>query len=175
MSLFEQDIKEANMNQFIEVASISIPENEEIETSLQEDNVATVSFSGHIDGGNQMKIRVYTNEGQNIPHFHIENDKGFSCCVMIYECNYFIHSWHQNTLIKKQAKELDKTLRRNYKSESITIWQKIVEVWNSGLVNNPKVIPDASAQPDYTQLSSISLPKENDDQQDQASNKKKYL
>ena len=162
MSLFGNVLEEMNRNQYKTILSIQLP-NEDME-SVQEDKILSTKLSGHITGGNFVNINVYTNEGKNIPHFHIENDKGFSCCVRIYECNYFVHSWHQNTLNKKQAKEIDRLLRQRCKTESITVWQKIVQVWNGSSVNKVSdVLPDASEQPDYTQLGSMSLPKQEED------------
>ncbi len=168
MSLFGNYIEDAFKKSIGEIIVDNVFwfENE----TLNEDLIVKNNLPGHIDGGNIVKIEVYTNEGENIPHFHIENDK-FSCCVEIFKCAYFVHSWHTDTLNNSQAKRINKIMKSKYTNIGnvpISVWQKCVMVWNrypkdlgynpnatdeENLINMSKYqLPDASQQPDYSKL-----------------------
>lgn len=73
-----------------------------------------------------MKIYVYDNEGQNIPHFHIRINDLPDACLKILEAKWFDHGKNTGVLYRKQLKELYNWLcENNYK-----YWKEIIIEWN---------------------------------------------
>lgn len=110
--------------------------------------VRNVDFGGKVK---RKHICVYTNEGENIPHIHIEsNSRGgvkFSCCVKLLSAEYFKHGTHLDELNNKQTKILDKVMRSRYSVDK-TVWEQCVDVWKAHFETNIDIIK----QPDYTLL-----------------------
>lgn len=109
----------------------------------------------------KVAIIVYGDEGP-VPHFHIES-KDFNCCVCIFNNKYFDHGIHQDTLNRKQLKELDSFMRNKCSlEEKITNWEAVKILWvasnvtgnsNFGITLRYKLIYKyKNKQPDYTKL-----------------------
>lgn len=98
------------------------------------------------------EIWIYTNDAGNKPHFHIINEQtGFSCCVCILECDYFIHEGKEDTLNHKLKKSLVYFLNKKRKT-GLTNWAFLCESWDA---NNSKMeLPDDIYwnMPDYMNL-----------------------
>lgn len=168
MSLFGSYIQESSEENIVEVIMSEIPLLDD--EFITEDMIVRDNLPGHIKGTNTVKIEVYTNEGDNVPHFHIENGQGFSCCPKLYSAEYFDHGWHTDMLNKKQSKFIDRLLRKSFGKDR-TVWQECVRVWckypqnlgydpratdEENAINMAKYpLPPASSQPDYTTLNSI--------------------
>jgi len=73
-----------------------------------------------------MKIYVYDNEGQNIPHFHIRINDLPDTCLKILEAKWFDHGKNTGFLYRKQLKELYNWLCKN----SYKHWKEIIIEWN---------------------------------------------
>ncbi|MBR6289434.1 MAG: hypothetical protein IKR19_08865 [Acholeplasmatales bacterium] len=164
MSLFGNYIDES-YNKVL-IGTFPWPEDE----ALNEDLISSGNLPGHIDGGNNVKIEIYTNEGENVPHFHIEGKK-FSCCVRLYSCGYFPHGTHTDILNNVQARYINKIMQQKYTKigeKTITNWQQCDIVWNRyphNLGYDPSAtkeenennmakyhVKDADEQPDYSNL-----------------------
>lgn len=123
-------------------------ESSNIAKSVRETYMGSTEFGKKIG---TCRVFVYNNEGP-IPHFHIENNNGFKCCVMLFDNRYFSHGSKTDTLSNKQCKLLDEWL--SSKSilpffNNITNWETLVAYWVSE--QNPmKLIPKNPIKPDYT-------------------------
>lgn len=102
---------------------------------------------------NLIKISVYDNEGEYIPHFHFKSEKKnkLDGCVEICSRRYFIHGKHTSTLDNKACKSLNKWLKNQYKDKTYTIWQFIVATWNKNK-NKIRISDNNNRQPDYSKL-----------------------
>lgn len=82
----------------------------------------------------ECKVDVYSGEGQ-VPHFHItrkdsKKKKNLSCCIKIFEPDYFVHGVHKGTLTNEQIKTLDSWLRSPHRNDvSRTNWEVIRDLW----------------------------------------------
>lgn len=88
--------------------------------------------------GRECKISVYNNEGDRIPHFHLETvgsvnkKQKLDCCICINEPRYFIHGKHTDTLTDSEAEELYNILKGKsdidgFKDKSV--WDMIKASW----------------------------------------------
>lgn len=102
----------------------------------------------------ELKIEVYSGEG-DLPHFHLFNsDKTFESCICIYSANYFPHGGkYKDKLSKGQCELLNKYLKMpNKRLPNISVWEAIVFAWETSngdkcrFPNNKKV----KVQPDYS-------------------------
>ena len=109
----------------------------------------------------KVAINVYAGEGP-VPHFHIEGND-FSCCVCIFDNRYFDHGTHQDTLNRKQLKELDSFMREISKNDPYrTNWELCKLLWEVNNVSDNSNIgivlrynleyKHKTKQPDYTKL-----------------------
>ena len=100
------------------------------------------------------EIWIYNREGDGIPHFHIVNDQtGFSCCVCILECKYFIHTGKEDTLNTKLKKSLVAFLNKPHrKLPNYTNWQYLCACWDDN--NSSYELPNEAYQnmPNYLNL-----------------------
>ncbi len=121
--------------------------------SLNETNVGTKSsfpqFKNSFSG--KCTIEIYSSEGENIPHFHIEVvDGSFSCCICIFENRFFTHGKHKDVLVRKDWKTLDDWMRKTSgKDKSKNNWEYMATVWDSIYGQNNY---DTIDQPDYTTI-----------------------
>jgi hypothetical protein len=74
-------------------------------------------------------IKVKGNEGY-IPHIHIENRRGFECCICLLQCLYFTHKEKESKLDADQKVIFDTFMRSpNSKDDSLTNWQYALNLW----------------------------------------------
>ena len=85
---------------------------------------------------NPLKIKdlsmviVHSNEGDNIPHFHIKRSGKHDCCIMLNEDRYFNHGNNDSVLNSKETKELDKWLRKINTARHMSNFQSLCDIWN---------------------------------------------
>lgn len=120
---------------------------------IMEDFIGDVPLSGKKGkGDNFLKISVYNDEGDYIPHFHFKSDKlNLDGCVEICSRRYFIHGKHTSTLNNKECKRLNKWLMNESKNKKYTNWELIVITWNNH-GNKIRINSNNSSQPDYSKL-----------------------
>lgn len=114
--------------------------------------MARVGFLGNLE------IYVNTNDGGNIPHFHIrlqdDWDK-FHSCIKITCAEYFPHEGKEDTLNAKQRKDLWRFMTgpvtlTKYKDKFSSNWELVCFLWD--LNNSAVAIPEGIKCPDYRQL-----------------------
>ena len=106
---------------------------------------------------NKIEIFVNTDDGWNIPHFHVW--KKTSCrnhewetCIKFDSPEYFLHGKYSDKISTKIAKEIDFALRSVDLSDRFkrTFWEIAIDEWNRN--NSSKDLPLELEQPDYTKL-----------------------
>ena len=98
------------------------------------------------------EIWIYTNDPGNKPHFHVVNDQtGFSSCILICECGYFKHEGKTDELNRRLKKSLVHFLETTRKRGG-TNWEFLCECWDAN--NSDMEIPDEvyDNMPDYMNL-----------------------
>ena len=101
----------------------------------------------------ELVIYIWTNDGGNIPHFHIV-DKAtmgneFHTCVKIMSAEYFHHTGKEDVLNSKQKKTLMKFFTMSDKWGD-NYWDIVLQEWNR---NSSKIEVDRNLPtPDYTKL-----------------------
>lgn len=103
------------------------------------------------------EIIVFSNEGGNIPHFHIRdvntNGSNFHTCVRLDKPEYFHHTGKEDILNSKQKKELVRFLESNSKVKrfsTFTNWEVLLTLWN---MNNSTVeLDEDMSMPNYLDL-----------------------
>ena len=101
----------------------------------------------------ELVIYIWTNDGGNIPHFHIV-DKAtmgneFHTCVKIMSAEYFHHTGKEDVLNSKQKKALMKFFTMSDKWGD-NYWDIVLQEWNR---NSSKIEVDRNLPtPDYTKL-----------------------
>lgn len=82
----------------------------------------------------ECKVDIYGKEGP-IPHFHITHEdkkkkKSLSCCIKIFEPEYFVHGTHKGVLSNEQIKILDSWLQSPHRLDiSRCNWEVIRDLW----------------------------------------------
>lgn len=108
---------------------------------------------------NPLKIKdlsmviVHSNEGDNIPHFHIKRNGKHDCCIMFNEDRYFNHGVNNSTLTSKEVKELDNWLRKPNANNkfNLTNFQVLCDLWNDA---SHVVDADSDRLFDYSNIAS---------------------
>lgn len=128
---------------------------------LMEVNVTTASLMPYIKDIGKCFIEVFSDEGNNIPHFHIRNEAEvnngsekdrFHTCLYIFDNRYFTHKGKMDTFKKKQMEELNDWLKKpNKRYGKITNWEAIRKIWID-LYDNGKYANYSGTQPDYTTI-----------------------
>ena len=101
----------------------------------------------------ELVIYIWTNDGGNIPHFHIV-DKAtmgneFHTCVKIMSAEYFHHTGKEDVLNSKQKKTLMNFFTMSDKWGD-NYWVIVLQEWNR---NSSKIEVDRNLPtPDYTKL-----------------------
>ena len=101
----------------------------------------------------ELVIYIWTNDGGNIPHFHIV-DKAtmgneFHTCVKIMSAEYFHHTGKEDVLNSKQKKALMKFFTMSDKWGD-NYWDIVLQEWNR---NSSKIEVDRNLPtPNYTKL-----------------------
>ena len=101
----------------------------------------------------ELVIYIWTNDGGNIPHFHIV-DKAtmgneFHTCIKIMSAEYFHHTGKEDVLNSKQKKTLMKFFTMSDKWGD-NYWDIVLQEWNR---NSSKIEVDRNlSTPDYTKL-----------------------
>ena len=101
----------------------------------------------------ELVIYIWTNDGGNIPHFHIV-DKAtmgneFHTCIKIMSAEYFHHTGKEDVLNSKQKKTLMKFFTMSDKWGD-NYWDIVLQEWNR---NSSKIEVDRNfPTPDYTKL-----------------------
>ena len=110
--------------------------------------------------GDESNLEVYVNtdDGGNIPHFHIRDTNDWSkfhSCIRLDEAEYFLHEGKEATLNSKQRKLLQQFMTSSvtnsrYKSKFENNWELACFLWD---INNSNEETDEFVkQPDYTKL-----------------------
>lgn len=96
-------------------------------------------------------VIVHTNEGDNVPHFHIKRDGKHDCCIMLNEDKYFNHGSNDSLLSTKEAKELNNWLHKsNSEKSNETNFQVLGKMWNA--TTNVKFPVDIDRNFDYANI-----------------------
>lgn len=110
---------------------------------------------GYVDS---YEIYVNTNDGGEIPHFHMRDPNDWSkfhTCVLITKAEYFLHEGKEDVLNSKQRKALQKFMEspvanKKYSSKFANNWELVCFLWE--LNNSDVIIPDGAVMPDYRKL-----------------------
>ncbi len=121
----------------------------------EKQNIYGMARAGYIDN---LEIYVNTNDGGNIPHFHIRNTKEwnkFHTCIKIETAEYFHHTGKEDILNSKQRKELANFMKSNvqidrYRNNFTNNYELICFLWD--INNSTAMIDDNTVMPDYTKL-----------------------
>lgn len=90
---------------------------------------------------NILSIIVHSNEGDDIPHFHIKRDGVHDCCIMLNHNQYFSHSANNSILSGKEEKELDEWLRLPNKTKlGKSNFRVLCDMWNDAIANRKKAL-----------------------------------
>lgn len=115
-------------------------------------NLCEMAKVGEFNKEGKFIVFIMTDDGGNIPHFHIwdystRGDK-FSTCICITEPKYFHHPGKMDILNSKQLKALVKLLKGPSINKRYTSsWEYLVSMWND---NNSKIyVPEDIEMPDY--------------------------
>lgn len=121
------------------------------ENHLQSNMLLEMAKVGPLN--DELVIYIWTNDGGNIPHFHIV-DKAtmgneFHTCVKIMSAEYFHHTGKEDMLNSKQKKALMKFFTMSDKWGD-NYWDIVLQEWNR---NSSKIEVDRNLPtPDYTKL-----------------------
>lgn len=101
----------------------------------------------------KLEIYVNTNDGGDIPHFHIRDvsSRGneFHTCIQIKENKYFHHTGKEDVLNSKERKQLNDFLQSNDKYGELN-WKVLIKEWNR---NNSNMEVDINTpQPNYNTI-----------------------
>ena len=121
------------------------------------DNQSLVNEMARVgDFNTALEVYVRTDEGGNVPHFHIRDKrsrgKAFHTCVQIRRPAYFRHDGKEGVLNPTQRMELVEFLKSKPTSTKrfSTYWEAILTLWNlSGAVI---VVDEDQPMPDYANL-----------------------
>ena len=119
------------------------------ENHLQSNMLLEMAKVGPLN--DELVIYIWTNDGGNIPHFHIV-DKAtmgneFHTCVKIMSAEYFHHTGKEDMLNSKQKKALMKFFTMSDKWGD-NYWDIVLQEWNR---NSSKIEVDRNLPaPDYT-------------------------
>jgi hypothetical protein len=134
-----------NFNKFINKETLNENTFEIDDKMLME--MATIGYIG------KFKIIVWSNEGGNIPHFHIVDistlGQSFHTCVKIESPEYFHHEEKTDTLNSKQRKSLVDFLNKPF-DEDTSNWEYLIMTWNINC--SGKRLSKKMSIPDYTKL-----------------------
>lgn len=129
--------------------------NEYIVGSLENEKLLLeMAQVGPLD--NKLIIYIRSNDGGNIPHFHIIDKKTlgkkFHTCVEIKTNKYFHHTGKEDILNSKQRKNLNDFFKQKHKSAklNLTNWEYCLILWNDN--NSNMNVPEDLEQPDYTEI-----------------------
>lgn len=124
---------------------------EHLDFELNERLLFEMSQIGDLD--NKLIIYVRSNEGGNIPHFHIVDKQTlgnkFHTCVKIENATYFHHTGKEGVLNSKQRKLLVEFLRKDF-DEDTTNWKYLIMTWNAN--NSSTKLSKRMQMPNYTNL-----------------------
>lgn len=94
-------------------------------------------------------ICVHSNEGSNIPHFHIEREKMHDCCIMLNDNRFFDHGDNDSILTVKECRLLEEWLSSpNRAKAGLTNWRVLADMWNN--IPNARFKVDVSNKKDYS-------------------------
>ena len=123
---------------------------------ISKENIYGMARVGYIN--NNLEIYVNTDDGGNIPHFHIRDsnewDK-FHTCIKIESAEYFLHDGKEDKLNSRLRQKLQAFMQSEVKLKKYVHfennWQLVCFL---GDMNNSSVqISDDAIMPDYTKLS----------------------
>lgn len=124
---------------------------EHLDFELNERFLFEMAQIGDLD--NKLIIYVRSNEGGNIPHFHIVDKQTlgskFHTCVKIENATYFHHTGKEDVLNSKQRKRLVEFLSKDF-DEDTTNWEYLIMTWNAN--NSSTKLSKRMQMPDYTNL-----------------------
>ena len=124
---------------------------EHLDFELNEKFLFEMAQIGDLD--NKLIIYVRSNEGGNIPHFHIVDKQTlgskFHTCVKIENATYFHHTGKEDVLNSKQRKRLVEFLSKDF-DEDTTNWEYLIMTWNAN--NSSTKLSKRMQMPDYTNL-----------------------
>ena len=124
---------------------------EHLEFEMTEQFLIEMAQIGDID--NKLMIYVRSNDGGNIPHFHIVDKstlvKQYHTCVMIEVAKYFHHTGKEGVLNSKQRKSLVEFLSKDF-DEDTTNREYLIMTWNAN--NSKSKISKKLPMPNYLEL-----------------------
>lgn len=124
---------------------------EHLDFELNERFLFEMAQIGDLD--NKLIIYVRSNEGGNIPHFHIVDKQTlgskFHTCVKIENATYFHHTGKEDVLNSKQRKRLVEFLSKDF-DEDATNWEYLIMTCNAN--NSSTKLSKRMQMPDYTNL-----------------------
>lgn len=109
-----------------------------IDENLDEETMS--SDNRTIFNPGKIKISVYGNEGDYIPHFHFNTDS-IDSCIMLMEARYFSHNSHKGIISDgKTRKKLNDWLETHcvhddsktpgFNINGLLMWSAMVKYWN---------------------------------------------
>lgn len=113
---------------------------------------------------------IRNNEGQNMPHFHVNINSQIRCYICLDIPIYFDHGdGVLNPLSSKESKQLYEFMKSPYaRNSNITNYEYLCNQWN--IINSPFQFPNVA--PDYSKLDSNITSKTVDVDEYRKSNKK---
>jgi len=79
----------------------------------------------------KFKVCVYGNEGERVPHCHLQTDDGNpDICIKLENAEYFIHGHYKRKLTNKQAKAFYEFMSSSSK-RSLNRWEFACESWDN--------------------------------------------
>lgn len=97
------------------------------------------------------KISMRSNEGKNIPHFHIESkSKNVHVAVCLHESKYFKHDIWKDELNEAQKRKLQEYLLK-VDNLGDTNWEKFSRYWNDSPEGSKNKV-NIDKMPDYTKM-----------------------
>ncbi len=121
------------------------------------DNQSLVNEMARVGDFNiELEVYVRTDEGGNVPHFHIRDKssrgKAFHTCVQIRQPAYFHHDGKEGVLDSTQKTALVEFLRSKptRTKRFSTFWEVILTLWN--LSGSAIAVDEDQPMPDYANL-----------------------
>ena len=130
---------------------------EGLQLALRNEDINEMASVGRLPDDPSIEIFVHSNDGGNIPHFHVWKRKNsgyreWETCLMFQEASYFKHKKFHTDIKTSIAKEIDKFLRSPDPEfgGAVTNWQTAVAEWNRN--NSSMKLVRNIQQPDYSKL-----------------------
>lgn len=115
----------------------------------------TAVRASKLKGSGYIKIDIYTNEGEQKPHFHLEKvqDRSKKMAIELFFPRVFDHGTkYKNFLNDNEKAPLNKLLTTSCsKDQSISVWEYMKNIWLTKFISSQKLYSDV-IQPDFSKL-----------------------